>query len=100
MMTNPVTCNSKAKMMHNIDMYSFFVVDMLEYLDTHPYDCKAMEHMKHYLRLRSAAMAEYAKHYGPLTVSSAAEIDSNEWMWATQPMPWVNQMMMPCERRD
>jgi spore coat protein JB len=91
--------NNKAKLYHDIDMFSFFITDMLEYLDTHPYDSKAIEHLKHYVRLKNAAMAEYAKLYGPLTVSSVEQIDSNEWKWATQPMPWVNQNI-PRERRD
>lgn len=84
--------NNKERLLHEIDMFSFFVVDMLEYMDTHPYDHKAMEHLKHYARLKDKAMKEYAKMYGPLSVSAAADIDSNEWKWATEPMPWVNQM--------
>ncbi|MCL2254170.1 MAG: spore coat protein CotJB [Lachnospiraceae bacterium] len=90
---------NKDKLLGDINIFSLFIVDMLEYLDTHPYDSKAIDHIKHYLRLKEQAAAEYAKQYGPLTVSNTLELDNNEWKWATMPMPWVNQDMH-FERRD
>lgn len=87
-MRNMNTMNERARLYHNINVISFVIVEMIEYLDTHPTDKEAIEYLNHYIRLKSQAMAEYAQKYGPLSVGTAPESNSNEWLWATQPMPW------------
>jgi spore coat protein JB len=80
--------NERARLYHNINVIGFVIVDMIEYLDTHPYDKEAIEYLNHYLALKHQAMAEYAEKYGPLSIGNVPDTDCNEWKWATQPMPW------------
>ena len=40
--------NGKEKLLYDIGVVSFVVVDLGLYLDTHPTDCKAMEYYNHY----------------------------------------------------
>lgn len=84
----PNMMNERSKLFHSINIFSFVIVEMILYLDTHPNDKEAIEYLNHYIRLKSQAMAEYAKNYGPLSVNASLEGDSDEWKWATQPMPW------------
>lgn len=80
--------NDRRKLLHEIDKVSFAIVEMVEYLDTHPYEKEAIEYLNHYNRLRNQLMREYASKYGALTVDLAAEENCGEWNWALQKMPW------------
>lgn len=80
--------DDRSRLYASINIISFVIVEMIEYLDTHPYDKGALEYLNHYLRQKNQAMAEYAAKYGPLRVTDAPDTDCNEWKWATQPMPW------------
>lgn len=84
----PSMMNDRAKLYHDINVISFVIVEMIEYLDTHPTDKSAVEYLNHYVKLKNKAMQEYAEKYGPLSVSTAPDSDCSEWKWATQPMPW------------
>ncbi|MCH5253699.1 MAG: spore coat protein CotJB [Lachnospiraceae bacterium] len=80
--------SEQAKLLHNIDLMGFVIVEMNLYLDTHPDDTEAIDYLRHYVHMKNQAMREYASKYGPLTVSTADASDCNEWTWATSPMPW------------
>ncbi len=84
----PKMMNDQAKLYHNINVISFVIVEMVEYLDTHPTDKHAMEYLNHYVQMKNQAMMEYAQKYGPLSVANAPDSNCSEWLWATQPMPW------------
>lgn len=88
-MCKTMTPNSEqSRLYHDIGIISFVVVEMTEYLDTHPTDKEAMEYLSHYVHMQNQAMREYAMKYGPLRISDADGCKQNEWKWATQPWPW------------
>ena len=46
---------NRQQLLHWLDMVSFAVVEITEYLDTHPHDEKALEYFNHYADLRRTA---------------------------------------------
>ena len=78
---------NQAQLLHWIDMVSFAVVDITEYLDTHPKDEEALKYFDEYLAMRKNALCSYAEKYGPLTIDSVAP-EKNDWIWSAQPLPW------------
>ena len=77
---------NQAQLLHWINMVSFAVVDITEYLDTHPQDEEALKYFNHYAELRRTAMSAYAQKYGPLTIDDAKT--DNYWDWSAVPLPW------------
>lgn len=73
---------------HDIGVIDFVIVEMTEYLDTHPTDRNAMEYLTHYVRMKNQTMREYAAKYGPLRISDIDSCNQGEWKWAMQPWPW------------
>ena len=69
--------NGKEKLLYDIGVVSFVVVDLGLYLDTHPTDCKAMEYYNHYNHIRKQLMKEFSEKYYPLTMDMAE--CSKEW---------------------
>ena len=74
------------QLLYWIDMVSIMLVDLTEYLDTHPFDEVAMDHYKHYQTLYQNALQEYAKAYEPLTLSTTTP--ENMWTWGVSKNPW------------
>ena len=87
-MTNMHFVNEQEKMLHDINLLSFVVVELNLYLDTHPDDRNAMEYFNHYNRMTNQAKKEYSAKYGPLTISCADTSECSDWKWALSPMPW------------
>lgn len=79
---------SKQQLLNTINEVSFAVNDIHLYLDTHPNDAKALAYFHSKSKIRSAALEEYAKYYGPLTIDTADDAHSQSWEWVTQPWPW------------
>lgn len=78
---------SKCELLHEIGMYDFAIVEMTEYLDTHPMEKQAIDYVNYYIRKKNQAMAQYSYQYEPLTVSSINP-SNTQWKWATSKMPW------------
>ena len=74
------------QLLYWIDMVSIMLVDLTEYLDTHPFDEVAMDHYNHYQTLYQNALQEYAKAYEPLTLSTTTP--ENMWTWVVSKNPW------------
>ena len=77
----------QARSLRNISIISFVVVELTEYLDTHPCDQDALSYFGYYNRMLNQMTAEYAAKYDPLTIASA-EACSKEWKWGLTPLPW------------
>ena len=77
---------NQSQILHWIDMVSFAVVEITEYLDTHPDDEEALKYFNHYADLRRTALRAYAQNYTPLTIDTANP--DNYWRWASDPWPW------------
>ena len=74
------------QLLYWIDMVSIMLVDLTEYLDTHPFDEVAMDHYNHYQTLYQNALQEYAKANEPLTLSTTTP--ENMWTWGVSKNPW------------
>lgn len=83
--------SEREQLFHDIGVIGFVVVEMTEYLDTHPTDKEAMEYLSHYVRMQNQAMREYAMKYGPLRIADADGLNQNEWKWATEAWPWEGE---------
>ncbi len=79
---------SRIQLLQFINEVSFAVDDILLYLDTHPMDMDAMHYFHKHSAMRNAAMDEYARRFGPLTIDTADDIHSDSWEWVMQPWPW------------
>ena len=80
--------SEQERLLHNINLMSFVIVEMTLYLDTHPTDSEAIDYLQHYGRMKDKAMREYAAKFGPLTIDTADSANGKEWQWALTPMPW------------
>lgn len=79
---------TKGQLMNYLNEVSFAVTDITLYLDTHPDDQEALAYCEKYRKMRNAALKEYAKCYGPLTIDTIDDSFSDSWKWVTQPWPW------------
>lgn len=78
--------NDRSRMLKDISIISFVVVELTLYLDTHPHDKEAMEYFNHYARLEKQLKQDFADKYYPLNATLSN--DTKEWSWALAPMPW------------
>lgn len=83
-----IPTGSRKELFCYINEVSFVVYETLLYLDTHPDDQKAMDFFHKHNLLRNHALKEYARLYGPLTISDANEFENQCWEWMNQPWPW------------
>lgn len=88
---NDCGCNKmnaeQCGLLRNIDILSFFVVDMVLYLDTHPDDADAQDYLAHYAKLLREAQKEYAQRYCALSQADANRYGAT-WDWECMPLPW------------
>lgn len=78
--------SQKEQMLKDIGMLDFVLVELTLYLDTHPYDCSAMEYFNHYSRIKNQMEKEFSGTYFPLTKDMAES--NKEWRWGMAPLPW------------
>ena len=79
--------NEKEKLLHQISVLDFTLVDLLLFLDTHPEDQTAQEYYCHYNRLIKKLRIEFAEKYYPLTVAEAG-YSKDGFTWVNAPVPW------------
>lgn len=82
----PAPTNDSSRMLKDIGIISFTLVDLTLYLDTHPYDKQAMEYFNHYARIEKQMKADFSARYYPLNATLSQ--DQMEWNWVLAPMPW------------
>lgn len=78
--------NDQSRMLKDISIVSFTLVELTLYLDTHPYDKQAMDYFNHYSHIENQMKQEFATKYYPLNATHSQ--DTKEWSWALAPMPW------------
>jgi spore coat protein JB len=76
----------------------FMAVDLQLYLDTHPYDKKALEKYNETVKEANVARVTFEKFYGPL-FSFRSEA-GNEFRWIDEPWPWQYEMNFEMMRED
>lgn len=78
---------SREELLWEIDTIDFVIVEMTEYLDTHPYEKEAIDYVNYYIRKKNQLVSEYSFRYEPLCMS-ISQPDKDKWKWALAPMPW------------
>ena len=73
----------RQEMMKQIKCLSFAVVDISEYLDTHPDDRKAICLHKEYCNRLEEKKDKYQRIFGPLSIYYPC----NKWRWLEEPWP-------------
>ena len=77
--------NEQEKLLHDIGVLDFVVIELALYLDTHPADSQAMEYYQYVKRASQNAVSAYEQTYGPLMSS---QVNDNTWTWINGPWPW------------
>ncbi len=75
------------RMLREISVLSFTIVELTLFLDTHPSNQEAMRHFDYYNRLKNEKCEEYSKMFGPLSINHAKG-RTQEFQWTMQPWPW------------
>ena len=75
---------TRREMLDDIRALDFAVVELAEYLDTHPEDKKALMLHKEYANKLHDLKEKYQMVYGPLTIN----FPCNKWRWLEGPWPW------------
>ncbi|MBQ9115630.1 MAG: spore coat protein CotJB [Clostridia bacterium] len=86
---------NKRRLLRDVRIASFAVIETALYLDTHPCDKEAMEALAAFCAQKEAAVAAYEAHFGPLTLCAcpmsygdSADAAPVRYAWATLPWPW------------
>lgn len=74
----------RRKMMKEIKCLNFAIIDLAEYLDTHPNDRKAICLHREYTNELNDLKDKYQRIFGPLTIYFSC----NKWRWLEEPWPW------------
>lgn len=80
---------SRSKLMREIQMSTFNLVETNQFLDSHPNDADALAALKKYNRARYEAITEYEKNFGPLFIGSATSLP---YAYVTEPFPWETEV--------
>ena len=79
---------TKEEMMNKIKALNFAVIELAQYLNTHPEDNRALMLHNRYNEELKDLKDKYQKMYGPLTIY----YPSNKWKWVEEPWPWEGGM--------
>lgn len=78
----------RQQLLKEISMVDFAIMELTEYLDTHPDDEDAVSYVKQYIAILRKLKEEYASLYGPLTLYDSTYSKNTDWIWAKMPLPW------------
>ena len=81
----------REKLIKEIQIASFAVVETNLYLDTHPYDEIALDALEKYSEMRKAAIRDYEALYGPIFPFNVSG-DDNCYKWVKEPFPWEKEV--------
>lgn len=81
--------NEREKLLKNIMAFDFAAIDMNLYLDTHPYDMRAINLHNYYVHQSKVLKDRYERLYGPLTAFSP--YPRYPWKWIESPWPWEHR---------
>ena len=75
---------TRCEMLDEIRSLSFAVVELAEYLDTHPDDRRALALHREYANKLYDLKEKYQMVFGPLTIN----FPCNKWRWLEGTWPW------------
>ncbi len=77
---------SKDALMKEIMSVDFALTELILYLDTHPYDVRALTLYNMYVQRSLMLKNAYQMRYGPIAAGLGPS--SCPWQWTEQPWPW------------
>ncbi|NLM49483.1 MAG: spore coat protein CotJB [Clostridiaceae bacterium] len=78
--------DNKAELKKALMAAKFAALEMQLYLDTHPYDTKALQMHHEYAKKAAKLMDEYQQKYGPIVAGASGT--KCPWQWASQTWTW------------
>ena len=78
---------NQKEMMEQIMALQFTLIDLGQYLDTHPNDSNAIAYFNDYKTEWKKLWNEYEQKFEPLTAGSN---NPSSWSWLENPWPWEN----------
>lgn len=81
----------RCALMRQVQVYSFAVLEVGLFLNTHPCDSEALAYYEKYTALLKETKAAYECKYGPLTMTG---VKGETWSWVKEPWPWETEY--PC----
>ena len=82
---------SKEVLLHRLQVCGFILVELNEYLDSHPEDQDAQRCFEKHRAMYEEAAEAYTKRYGPVTILDHAATQGNKWRWVEGPWPWETE---------
>lgn len=79
--------SGQALMRRKIYAYDFAILEFGMYLDTHPYDKKALQRRNQLMKERKVLVESYESKYGPYIIKDT-QVNGNSWCWINDPWPW------------
>lgn len=76
------------KMLKELMALDFMLIELNLYLNTHPYDQKALMIFMSTAQRAKMARENYERMYGPITAGAS---NSFPWPWIESPWPWELQ---------
>ncbi len=78
------------KLLHQVQMLTFAVIDASLFLDTHPDSRQALTYFRKQQAALKQAKTDYENKYGPLMIASQS--DNEMWDWIDGPWPWEGKV--------
>ena len=78
--------NNREELFRKIQILDFNIIDMHLYLDTHPYDQRAIAIYNNFVQQALILRHQYQCMYGPLYAHTF--ISNYPWPWIDEPWPW------------
>lgn len=76
------------RMLKEVMALDFMAIELNLYLNTHPYDQKALMIFVSTVQRAKMARENYERMFGPITASAS---NSFPWPWIEDPWPWEAQ---------
>lgn len=80
--------NNRAELLKEIQKEDFMTEDLNLFLDTHPFDQRALAEYNRHTMCAAALRRQYEQFYGPLSVDSRTSPVGYPWRWIEEPWPW------------
>lgn len=80
----------KVEFLRKLQQLEFMTVELNLYLDTHPYDMRALKEYNAYTEQLTALKKQYEQVYGPL-MGFGCSTSRDRWKWIYEPWPWENE---------
>lgn len=75
------------KLLHELQVLDFVLVELTLYLDTHPQDVQAIQQYNQFAVARRRVADQYEQEYGPL-LHYGHSFSRAPWEWDNTPWPW------------